>query len=76
MVADNIIFSEVRAVSDWGSGRGRDNPFGIHTIDDAYAQAPLKGIVIYRRLGRILSTRALALIRALKRRESDEGGHA
>jgi len=35
-------------VTDWGHGSGRDNPFKIHTPDDAYAQARLKYVRIDR----------------------------
>jgi hypothetical protein len=45
-----LLFDYMRActMSDWGSGRGKDNPFGIATPEDAYAQAKLNGVVIDR----------------------------
>jgi hypothetical protein len=36
------------SVTDWGLGRGRDNPFKIHTPDDAYAQSRLHRVLIDR----------------------------
>lgn len=32
---------------DWGSGRGKDNPFNINTPDDAFGKSKLVGIHIY-----------------------------